>query len=190
MARNPARSSAVSLLAVCLSFVVVSARAQSLAAAAKKEQERRSKPTAGDATKTYTDQDLPGYSVIAPAEAAATPDATKRAAGPPKGTRSADPTLESRGREQLIWRQRADSLRAYIQQAEARVRELDTTRVGGAQIQSCGVANSSSGEARIRCSEWESLYSRAKRNLDSAKRALVDLEESARRQGVPAGWLR
>ena len=187
--RGTARLVIVSLLPMCLSPGPVTAFAQSLAAVAKKEQARREKPATEEA-KSYTDKDLPGYSPIAPGDDETAPDSRKPSAAAKNGgapTSTASSAAARQEERKSFWRARAASLRSRIQEGEERVRRLDTSRVGGVQVKTCATAGSSD---QAMCGDWESLYSRAKRNLEGAKASLAALEDSARRQGIPAGWLR
>ena len=120
--------------------------------------------------------------------ARATPAPPPAPSGPP----TPDPELAIRAQLEASWRGRARAQREAVARAEARVKELEA-RVDGLRndMSPTGLLDPSRQQTR------EADTARARAELEEARRQLAlarqgseDLEDQARRQRVPPGWLR
>jgi len=181
--------------ALMLALVVVTSASvafpQSLADAAKKEQARRKKVAPAQATKVYTETDLP------PSEArgAETNTAAGAASDPPQPSAPspADKNVDSRAAGEALrrsieadYKQQEDRINGRIAKAEAEVQRLGNHPTGGGSV--CRVpADIPPGTAphQVVCPyQMESRYEVAKRALEEIKAELASLREQARREGV------
>jgi hypothetical protein len=181
----------VHVLLVLGSFhaVVASLSAQTLADVARREEQRRKdvKPAA----KVYTNKELrPGPDgVVAPVAgpAATSPGTGAEAAQPP------EPPKEARDqpvKDQAYWGGRMKELRSklerdqtYVDALQSRINALTADFVNRDDPAQRGVI---ANERQKNVAELERLQ---KAIVDTQK-AIADLEEEARRAGVPPGWLR
>lgn len=178
--------------------VAVPASAQSLGELAKKEAERRK--TAPPAAKTYTNGDLkavppPSGSGTTPGgksddkDAAKPGDATKPGdkADPEKvdATKPAEPA-----KDEAYWRGRITAAREDLRRNEA-FKEALQTRVNAL---SADFANRDDPyqRAKIADDRQKALAEMARltEDIDKGTKAISDIEEEARRAGVPPGWIR
>jgi hypothetical protein len=201
----------VLVVAAVLAAVLTSgAPAQSLGDVARQEQARRKTTTATESGKVYTNDDLRG----APAPAAApsspsaaapsastpgpTPDGKAGAAKPgdasgkadgqaPKG--DAKPASEGKN-DEASWRKRRQTIQDAIDRAKTFAEALQS-RINGLTTdfaarddpaQRSAVAN----DRQKALTELE----RVNKEIADHTKALGDLQEEARKSGVPAGWLR
>jgi hypothetical protein len=192
-----------SLLAGGLIVVAaVALRAQSLGDVAKKEEERRKAMPAG--VKVYTNKDLP--SVPAPAgDPSADKDSDKtgdkaadadkadassdKSAGDDKAADKAAKSTEA-AKDQKYWRERMDAARlaldrdsGYVDAMQTRVNALTTDFVNRDDPAQRGVVERDRQRALAE-------LDRLKKQVVDDKKAISDIEEEARRAGVPPGWLR
>jgi chromosome segregation ATPase len=157
-----------------------------LAALAKKERQRRAKiATPG---KVLTEDD--GKAATANEKGtvtSSTPDPSAPAAAPPRAS-SAQPNRAD-------WKARADASRAAIAAADAAIKNLEK-EIGVVQAD---LAPLSASEAQdpMRMQKKEARVAQMNAQLGSLRQAAAqarkdfsDLETEARRNGVPAGWLR
>ena len=178
-------------LAVAVSSVPL--RAQSLAEVAKKEEERRK--GVPEPAKVYTNKDLtavpggtPAASVPAPAaDAGAAPQAADSA--PKDGDASKDKPA-GQVKDQAYWAKRLKTLQeklereqTYVEAIQTRVNALSTDFVNRDDpIQRAGIER----DRQKAMAEMDRL----KKSVEDTKKGIADLEEEARRAGVPPGWLR
>lgn len=172
--------------------------AQSLADAARKEEERRQ--TAKPAAKVLTNKDLPNVpppsSVVAsPAGGdATTPADGGTAASDAKGDgKSAGSTSNSDAqgtKDEKYWSGRMKQLREQVQRdrmlvdaLQSRVNALTTDFVNRDDPAQRAVI---AGDRQKAVEELD----RMKKSIVDGTKAISDLEEEARRAGAPAGWLR
>lgn len=199
------------VLGVVLAGAVGLAQAQSLGDAARREKERRAKVAAAqEPKKTFTNEDIEGRSGSSDAPSDAPAPGTQ--AAPPIRVLGAPAELGGEtGRGESYWRQRFQSARGRIADAERSVSTAARSAAGsppgplpprcpprpqGERAEGVVFVPPPSG---MTCEEvdraWEartgsgSLAS-AQQELEAAKRALADLEEEARRQGALPGWTR
>jgi len=182
---------------------VLPVSAQSLADLAKKEGERRQ--TVKGSGKTYTDKDL--KSVPAPAPDAAPADTAPadkandgKAAAPADDKTAPEKKADDKGakpadsktvvKDQDYWAERMASLReqldrdeTYLSALQNRIDSLTTDFVN---------RDDPAQQARIRTDRDRALaeLDRLKKVVEEDRRAIPALEEEARREGVPPGWLR
>ncbi|HJZ71079.1 MAG TPA: hypothetical protein VKE51_05020 [Vicinamibacterales bacterium] len=170
-------------------------RAQSLADIAKKEEERRK--TIPQPAKVYTNKDLtpvpPGAPVppppTAPNDAKVSGDAT--AAGPQK-TDAADKDTGDKGekKDQAYWSRKLKELQQQLEHDQSfadalqvKINALTTDFVN---------RDDPAQRSRIEQERNKSLaeLERLKKAVIDDNKAIADLQEEARRAGVPPGWLR
>ena len=156
---------------------------QNLADAAKKEEARRK--TVKAAGKVYTNKDLGAPDSAAPPPPSKPAEAT---AGAAKETEK--PAEKEPVKDQAYWAARMNELRTQLQRDQTYVDALQT-RVNSLSAdfvnrddpaQRAQIAN----ERQKSTAELERL----KAQIEAGKKAIADLEEEARRAGVPPGWLR
>lgn len=190
------------LAAVLVLTVTTVAAAQGLADVARAEQERRK--VAAKATKVYTNDSLkvepPPSQPVVPASTASTPPQAVGAATPQATTPAAEATAatavavsDSKSAlpvGEVAWRARASELRgAVVRQQiladalQSRINALRTDFVNRDDPAQRAVIETDRGKA---LTELE----RVRKDLKAAEQSVKDLDEQARKQGVPAGWLR
>jgi len=169
------------LLIVAASGSAVSA--QSLGDVARKEEARRKSVPA---TKVYTNKDL-GEVKEAPAPAPATPSAATPAAPAPAASDAKD---KGPVKDQAYWAGRMKGLQGqlerdqnYADAMQTRINALTTDFVNRDDPAQRSVVE------RDRQKSIAEL-ARLKKSIDEGKKAIADLEEEARKAGVPPGWLR
>ncbi|HEY7290900.1 MAG TPA: hypothetical protein VH583_13770 [Vicinamibacterales bacterium] len=164
--------------------------AQSLADVARKEEERRK--TQPQPTKVYTNKDL---EPVAPPSTP--PPATPGASGtdsaqatPAAGSKDAQKDEKTETKGQAYWSSRRKTLQdtldrdsTYVEALQSRINALTTDFVN----RDDPAQRATIGQDRQKAvSELERL----KAQVIQDRKALTDLEEEARRAGVPPGWLR
>lgn len=153
--------------AVALLLLGLALEGQSLAEAAKREQERRRAQTSKPAA-TFTDADLPAGEAAVAAEPSPSPPAAE---DEPIGI--SDEGTERKQAERL-WRARFAEARANLRTAESRAFE---ERIGVAW--KAGIPYQTMIREPVETEE-----------LKGARRELASLEEEFRRTGLPPGWSR
>jgi hypothetical protein len=189
MASMHQRSIVFFALALSVAAGALALRAQSLAEVAKKEEERR-KHVPSQA-KVYTNKDLTAVPVPTPAPAGQAPDVAAPAAAAPQ---AAAPKEKDAGgepaKDQAYWAGRLKTLQdkldrdqTYREAVQTRINSLSTDFVNRDDpVQRAGIER----DRQKMISELDRL----KKSIDDGKKAIADLEEEARRAGVPPGWLR
>ena len=179
-------------LAIVLCAAAGPAAAQGLGEAARKEHTRRAHTT--ETAKVYTLDDLDGRGAHAgsPVRAAESANGVQPvnvaspAARPWGGGRATADEATARVRQEAQWRNRVAGLRHRLDVMEREVAQRD------------GAANMSAYNGPVDCAgfvntrhQWNlDRLQEARQGLSSARKALEDFEEEARRAGVPPGWLR
>jgi hypothetical protein len=183
-------------------LTAMTAQAQSLADVARKEEERRK--ATPEAAKVYTNKDL--NAAPAPSTPAAGTKDTKdtkdakdaKDAKDPKDTKDAkDPKAanDANGKEPVAkdkayWSGRLKKLQDQVEQNQTLVDAMQT-RINAL---STDFVNRDDPAQRsvIERDRQKALseLSRLKQAVVDGKKAIADLEEEARRAGVPPGWLR
>ncbi len=189
------------LIAAALLALAVPVSAQTLGELAKREAERRK--TAPAAAKTYTNEDLKklppaaGEGAAKPADAAKAAEALK-ALDPSKPADNAKPTeikpdakpAGEAARDEKYWRDRITAVREDIRRNEAFRAALQT------QINalSTDFANRDdpAQRAKIADDRQKALaeMGRLTLDIDKATKQIAEIEEEARKAGVPPGWIR
>jgi len=158
--------------------------AQSLGAVAKESEEKRKTTKASG--KVYTNDTLksaPAPTPAAPAPAPSTPTADSTPADANKA--KADPA-----KDEAAWRDRVKTERDALARSEAFSAALQS-QINGlyGEFTAC--------QAPPQCSEVSAKRQKAMGELDRVKKeiethtkAIADIQEDARKAGVPAGWVR
>lgn len=187
-------------LAVVMAASSSGAQAQSLADVARKEAERRK--GVSQPSKVYTNDDVEkaagplttGTSVktsppdaTGQAAAGSTADATKSDAKPP--TETSGPSAAGRG-DEATWRNRITTARQALAKAEAFERALQS-QINGLWADFTARDNPVE-RTKIEQDRASAMteHDRVKAEVASLKTEIADIEEEARRAGVPPGWLR
>ena len=164
-----------------------SAAAQSLADVARREEARRKqvkKPS-----RVLTNKDLrPSEAPPTPPPAAASPQAPA-----PEGAAPAEPEVsddEKRQKDEQTWRQRMADARQALERSQMYLDALQSKI--NALWADFTARDDPAQRGRIQTERQKALaeYDRVKAEIVADKKAVDDLEEEARRAGVPAGWLR
>jgi hypothetical protein len=161
--------------------------AQSLADVARAEEARRK--TVKAASKVYTNEDLNG----APATGAA-PTPSAQPAGPakpadtaakPEDQKPVDPT-----KSEKYWKDRAAEIQQSLSRGKVLLEALQT-QVSGMNAEFLSMDDPGQRgllEARLQKASGE--LQRVQQDIDKQTKAAADLQEEARKAGVPAGWIR
>lgn len=163
--------------------------AQTAAAKAKDKDKKAKKPASPAPPKVFTEDDLKKYSDDP--EGKPRPKSTGADRAAPADDASAVPVEEEHGGRQ-VWKDRAESARDRIAEAETRVSVIEA-RI--AQLRTDrGVEGAMEA---FRLQRIEADIAKAASELEAANKELADaraeqekLFEEARRRGVPLGWLR
>jgi hypothetical protein len=161
---------------------------QSLADVAKKEEDRRK--TVRAPTKVYTNKDLTAAPAGSPPPPATSASASGDAAKDAKGAAATLAPASGPVKDEAYWSGRLKTLKdklerntAFADALQTKVNALTTDFVN---------RDDPAQRATIERDRQKALsqLSALKKELEGDRKAIVDLEESARREGVPPGWLR
>ena len=187
-----ARSLVFFALGLALAVNSVPLRAQSLAELAKKEEERRK--GVPEPAKVYTNKDLTAVPGGTPAASIPAAPAADAGAAPAAASAPADGDAASKPagqvKDQAYWSKRLKTLQekldreqTYVEAIQTRVNALSTDFVNRDDpIQRAGIER----DRQKAMAEMDRL----KKSVEDTKKGIADLEEEARRAGVPPGWLR
>ena len=189
------------IVIVALAAVLTSgAPAQSLGDVARKEEARRKETGSG---KTYTNENLrsapepaaPATSTSAPSTAApagtAKPDAkpgdAAKAGDAPKA--DAKPAADPKG-DAAAWKKRRESIETALERAKTFAEALQS-RINGLTAD-FSARDDPAQRQRVANDRQKALteMDRVKKEIADHTKALADLQEEARKAGVPPGWLR
>jgi hypothetical protein len=178
--------------------------AQNLGEAAAREKERREKQgrPAVEAP-AFTDEDLvklrgpeaPPKPSPSPGAPGSKPSPAARSTPPPpapSGPPTPDPEAAIRAQLEASWRGRARAQREAVARAEARIQDLEG-RLAGLRndLSPSGLQDPTRQQTReADTARLRGELDEARQQLARAKQGIEDLEEQARRQRVPPGWLR
>ena len=178
------------------SALTVQAQTPTLGEVAKKEADRRkAQPAAG---KVYTNKDLPpsaqapaapsGAGTGAPVDPVAAATAEKPAEPKPEGEAKPEPAGEQK--DEAWWKNRMMSTREELRRNEMFAEALQT-RINALSRDYTSRDNPAQ-RRQIGQERAESLteLNRVKQDVERGKKQIADLEEEARKAGVPPGWLR
>jgi hypothetical protein len=184
--------STVAVVGVMLAGAV-SVSAQTLAELAKREAERRKATPV--AAKTYTNDDL--KQVTPPAGTATTKTAEELKAGDAKaGDKTGEPQKVDAtkpaepAKDEAYWRGRVTAANEDIRRNEAFLEAMQT-RVN-ALTADFTARDDPYQRAKIAEDRQKALaeMARLKEDIGKGKKLVTDIEEEARRAGVPPGWIR
>lgn len=162
------------------------ASAQSLADVAKAEAARRKAVKPG--AKVYTNEDLSGTPATSAAPAQPVAPATAKPADPaakPEGEKPVDPT-----KTQQYWRDRATAIQQALSRNKLLLEALQS-QVNGMNAEFVSMDDPGQREllqARLQRATGE--LQRVQQDIEKQTKAAADLQEEARKAGVPAGWVR
>ena len=182
---------------VVLLLVPALATAQSLGEAAAREKAKRdSKRGKSAPAPTYTDEDLKdpskpekksGEGTSSGGQPRSRSSTARRA---PEATAEAAPSVSAG--DESVWRQRARGQREAVRSAEKAIEDAQS-RLNALMLDrdptSLGDPNRLQ-TIEARKNEARSALEAARLNLAEAQKGLQDLEDEARRNSVPPGWLR
>lgn len=181
------------LLAAALLTVAVPVCAQSLGELAKKEAERRK--TVPPAAKTYTNEDLKRLPPIPdgpkPAPTKVEDDAKPGSPAKP-GDAKADASKKDGepAKDEKYWRGRLEAAREEVRRNEL---FMEALQVQINSLESDFVARDDPAQrAKIADDKQKRIaeLARVKSEIEKSTKAIAEIEEEARRAGVPPGWLR
>jgi hypothetical protein len=180
------RVTAVGLASLlCLRAGVAFAQTPSLVELAQKEQERRKALKGATAGKVYSDKDLPKTGT--PAVASSLPPAVPPTPVPDEKPAEAKPPDQN---QETTWRTRMTQAREAQRRAEMFAEALQS-RINALTTD---VVNRDDPYQRARLAEDRQKalaeLQRVTGEIEQAKKDIVDIEEEARKAGVPPGWLR
>jgi hypothetical protein len=174
------------LTTVLLGPVASLAQNPPLAEVARKEQERRK--TVKASGKVLTNKDLPP--VTAPAPAPAPPAATAASETTPAEPKAAEAQKRVPERDSAWWKARITDAGEALRRNEVFLEALQS-RVNALSADFAG-RDDPYQRARIGEERQKALVEmeRVKAEIGQAKQQIEDIEEEARKAGVPPGWLR
>jgi hypothetical protein len=185
-------SKRIALVLLILAGFVGSVRAQSLAEVAKKEEERRK--ALPPPTKIYTNKDLKDVPAGTPPSAEASKEADQDKAADKdakdKDTKDADKAKDVPVKDQAYWSKRLKDLQGQLERDQAFADALQT-KVNSLNTDFVN-RDDPAQRAVIERDRQKALaeIARLQKAVLDGKKAIADLEEEARRAGVPPGWLR
>jgi hypothetical protein len=189
-----------------LVFTTAAAAQSPLADAARREAERRKalEPVKTPNVPTFTNEDLaklpqravpvppkPATEVTTVGAAGSTtaPGAAAAAGAPAAGQPAADATKDA-PKDEKYWRERITEARTKLSRAEIFAESLQS-RINAL---SADLVNRDDPAQRARIGEERQRalteLARVQAEVGDFKKAVADIEDEARRLGVPAGWLR
>jgi hypothetical protein len=189
---SPMKLSKTMLVAALV--IAVPASAQSLGELAKREQARKkATPTA---KKTYTNDDLkqlppPSGTPGKPADdAAKAADAKAGDAKPADSQKTESAKPAEPAKDEAYWRGRLTGAREDVRRNEA-FKEALQSRINGLTADFTA-RDDPYQRAKIADDRQKAIaeMARVAEDIEKGKKLIVDIEEEARRAGVPAGWLR
>ena len=196
------------IVTVALAAVLTSgAPAQSLGDVARKEEARRKETGSG---KTYTNENLrsaPEPAAPAPSTSAAAPSTSAPSTAAPAGTAKPDakpgdaakagdapkadakPAADPKG-DAAAWKKRRESIETALERAKTFAEALQS-RING--LTADFSARDDPAQRSIVAADKQRALTeldRVKKEIQQNTKALADLQEEARKSGVPPGWLR
>ena len=172
-------------VAVVALAVAVSASAQSLGDVAKKEQARRKKVS--KAGKVYTNEDIGGAEAVA----APVPTPTTDAAAPAQPKPEEKPA-EDQGpkKDEAYWRNRIREARSGLDRAKM-FQDALQSRINGLSAD-FAARDDPAQRATLSTDRQKAMaeLERVKKEIADFDKQIRDIEDEARKAGVPPGWLR
>jgi hypothetical protein len=187
------------LQAGLLLAIAVPVCAQSLGEVAKKEQERRK--TAPPAAKTFTNEDLkkivlppdPGEPAAKPADGkdAASSTSTDKGADKDKNADAAKPAAAKEpAKDEAYWHGRITAAQEELRRNES-FRDALQSRINGLSAD-FAARDDPYQRAQIADDRQKALaeLARVTTDIENGNKLIADIQEDARKAGVPPGWLR
>jgi hypothetical protein len=163
---------------------------QSLGSVARDAEAQRK--TVKSPAKVYTNDTLRSDPRSAPAVTASTPPAGPAATPPSQsGTAPADKAKEDpAAKDEASWRQRVQAEREALERAQSFAAALQS-QINGlyAEFTACQ-APPQCNEISARRQKSIAELDRVKKEVEQHTKGVSDIQEEARRAGVPAGWVR
>jgi hypothetical protein len=183
------------LVLIGLPTAAVLAQAPPLGEVARKEQQRRK--ALPNATKVYTNKDLPATATRAegtpqaPAAGSSSTPIEGQQAEPGERPAGEQPAEEKTpASQEAAWKKRMSDAREELRRAEMFAQALQT-RVNSLTNDYLSRSDPAQ-KARIGQDRKEAMneQARVKQDIERFKKQIADIEEEARKAGVPPGWLR
>ena len=195
------------IVTVALAAVLTSgAPAQSLGDVARKEEARRKETGAG---KTYTNENLrsaPEPAAPAPSTSASSPSTSAPSTAAPGTTKpdaktgdaakageapktDAKPAADAKG-DAAAWKKRREAIETSLERAKTFAEALQS-RING--LTADFSARDDPAQRQLVAADRQKALTemeRVKKEIADHTKALADLQEEARKAGVPPGWLR
>ena len=156
---------------------------------ARKEEERRQ--AVKEPAKVYTNKDLGAVPTATPAPPPETPKPPSSSAGEaPKEAEKGKETDKTATKDQAYWAGRMKQLQAQLDRDQTYADAMQS-RINGLTVDF--VARDDPAQRAVIDSDRRKAMAeldRLKQAITTDKKALADLQEEARRTGVPPGWLR
>ena len=178
----------LTLLAVTFAWAT-SASAQSLADVARKEESRRKQVK--QSSRVITNKDLrPSDHPTQPPPVAATPAPAPGPDAPPAAKSPADVEEEKAKEDQQAWRQKMADARLALERNQMYADALQSKI--NALWADFTARDDPAQRAQIELERKRALaeQERVKAEIETQKKAIADIEEEARKAGVPPGWIR
>lgn len=177
--------------AAALVLVTIPVAGQSLAEVARKEQERRKQIKAP--SRVYTNEDLgnsrtPLTTGAAQAAESPSPTGAPAQATPPASTSS--PAAADPKKDEAFWRERISKARDELARQELFLQALQS-RANGLYAEF--TARDDPAQRLLLERDRQRVLNEMERvsaDIERLKKEVADIEEEARRAGVPPGWLR
>ncbi len=187
--RRTMRTLRIFLTVTVLTALAASVGAQSLADVARREDARRKqvkKPS-----RVLTNKDLRQSET--PPPPSATPPPAEAQPPKPEGTAPAEPEVsdeEKRQKDEQTWRQRTTDAHQALERSQMYLDALQSKI--NALWADFTARDDPAQRGKIQTERQKALaeFERVKTEIEANRKAIDDLEEEARRAGVPAGWLR
>jgi hypothetical protein len=180
-------AAAAAFVIVASSLTVLSAQNPGLGEVARKEQERRK--ALPSAAKVYTNKDLP--TPPPRPEGVSAPQAPEQ--GPVEAQPAAAPAQDapkSAAAEEEAWKKRMSDAREQLRRSEMFAQALQT-RVNSLTNDVLS-RDDYAQKARLASDRKDAIaeLARVKQEVERGRKQIADIEEEARKAGVPPGWLR
>ena len=160
--------------------------AQSLADVAKAEEARRK--TVKARAKVYTNEDLGTPAISAAPTASAASSTAAKSADPtakPEQQKPVDPT-----KTEKYWKDRVASIQQSLSRNKVLLEALQS-QVNGLNAEYMNTDDPGQRDlVRARVQRATSELQRVQQDTEKQTKAAADLQEEARKNGVPAGWVR
>jgi hypothetical protein len=175
------------LLVLVIAAWAVPASAQSLAAVARKEEARRKQVK--QPSKVITNKDLKPVTAPPPPPAPADPAAPAAEGAPPPADAALD-EAQQREQDEQAWRNKMQDARQALERSQMYADALQSKI--NALWGDFTARDNPVERAQIEVERKKAIaeQERVKGEIEAQKKTIADLEEEARKAGVPPGWIR